>query len=257
MPTAFFSISRACSDCFIGSSVNPVVAILSYHKVGAPPPEGWITWNYTPTAEFEAQIGWFASGGWTFLSGSEFIEGLKKPALLPRRGVLVTFDDAYASLETAALPVLVSRGLPSVVFLPTDLAGKQNTFDDGIEPVEPIADWERLRNWQAAGCIVESHGASHRSFEELDDDAVRREIVGSQEAIQRRLGYESQLLAYPYGHAGREARQTAAWAKEAGYAAAFAYGGGAVDFGGTLERYQLPRLAMGPGVDPESLLKGL
>lgn len=240
-----------------GPFVNPVVAILSYHKVGAPPPEGWTTWNYTPIAEFESQIDWFVNKGWTFLSASAFVEGLQNTPLLPRRGVMVTFDDAYASLESSALPALAARDVPGVVFVPTGLAGQRNTFDEGIEPAEAIADWEQLRNWQAAGCSIQSHGASHRSFEDLENDTLRQELIHSREAIEQHLGRPACLLAYPYGHPGNVAQRTAAWAKEAGYAAAFAYGGGAVDFGAPLERYHLPRLAMGPGVDPGDLLKGL
>jgi peptidoglycan/xylan/chitin deacetylase (PgdA/CDA1 family) len=47
--------------------------------------------------------------------------GLKR-IRLPRRAVLLTFDDAYRDFATLAWPLLRERGLPATVFIPTAYA---------------------------------------------------------------------------------------------------------------------------------------
>jgi peptidoglycan/xylan/chitin deacetylase (PgdA/CDA1 family) len=44
-------------------------------------------------------------------------------ARLPRRAVLLTFDDAYRDFLDAAWPLLMARGLPAVMFVPTAYPG--------------------------------------------------------------------------------------------------------------------------------------
>ena len=39
--------------------------------------------------------------------------------------VAITFDDAFRSVRTNALPELLSRGFPATIFVPVDCVGKK------------------------------------------------------------------------------------------------------------------------------------
>jgi len=231
-----------------------VVATLSYHKIGNPPSDGWLTWNYTSEEEFSAQLGWFRQKGWVFISGADFLNALSGVGSLPEKAVLITFDDAYESLLENSLPVLKRFSAPAVVFVPTQFVGATNLFDHGVEPIERIADWKTLADLEDAGISVESHGYSHRSFSSLSSIQIQQELEFSRDAIRKNLGKDSRMFAFPYGDCGADSAAVESAIKQAGYDMAFLYGGGAFDSRQMHSPLFLPRLAMGPGVNLDEML---
>ena len=234
--------------------MSSVVATLSYHKIGNPSLDGWLTWNYTSTEEFSAQLGWFHKKGWQFLSAAALLDALNGNGALPAKSVLVTFDDAYESLLENALPILKSFSAPAVVFAPTQFIGETNLFDHGVEPLERIADWNTLTALEEVGISVESHGYSHRAFSSLNSLEIQQELEFSKEAIRKNLGKDSRLFAFPYGDFGADKAAMDSLIRRAGYDVAFLYGGGTFELAQTPSPLFLPRLAMGPGVNLDELL---
>ena len=234
--------------------MSPVVATLSYHKVGNPPLDGWLTWNYTSAAEFSSQLEWFHKRGWQFLSAAALLDALNGNGALPAKSVLITFDDAYESLLENALPILKRFSAPAAVFAPTQFVGATNLFDHGVEPLERIADWNTLAALEEAGISVESHGYSHRGFSSLSSVEIQQELEFSKEAIRENLGKDSRMFAFPYGDFGADKAVMDSALRRAGYDVAFLYGGGTFELGQTPFPLFLPRLAMGPGVNLDELL---
>lgn len=234
--------------------MSPVIATLSYHKIGNHRLDGWPTWNYTGTDEFSAQLEWLQQRGWKFLSASEFLSAFHGHGALPEKGVLITFDDAYESLLENALPVLNRFSAPGIVFVPTQFVGTTNLFDNGIEPLERIACWNTLAALEAGGVTVESHGCSHRGFSSLSPLEIQQELEFSKEAIRKNLGKDSRMFAFPYGDFGADRVDVDSAIRRAGYDVAFLYGGGTFELGQTPAPLFLPRLAMGPGVNLDEML---
>jgi peptidoglycan/xylan/chitin deacetylase (PgdA/CDA1 family) len=226
------------------------IAVLGYHKVGPPGPDAWETWFYVPEDVFAAHLRALGDGGWQPVDAATFVRGLAEPGTLPERAALITFDDGYRSVRDVALPWLERFGFPGVLFVPTDFVGRTNLFDAESEPEEPLCDWGELRELVRRGVAVESHGASHRTFSELTPSERTLELERSKAALEARLGQTVQLFAYPYGDdAG------APQVREAGYRAAFGYGGGPISL--PLEDpYRVERLAMGPDSDLGAMLDG-
>lgn len=80
-------------------------------------------------------------------------------------------------------------------------------------------------SWQQLAALLESevffigsHAVTHRSMTEIDLEKVSDELVRSKAEIQRRLGVEPTLFAYPNGDVNA---QIAERVREAGYAFAF------------------------------------
>jgi peptidoglycan/xylan/chitin deacetylase (PgdA/CDA1 family) len=229
------------------------VAILSYHKIGEPPGGGWDSWYYVSGATFEAHLGLLAEGGWRPIDHTTLLAGLDHPEALTDRSVLVTFDDGYRSLADHAQPVLERTGFPSVVFVPTAFIGRTNLFDEGDEPTEPICTWHDLRTLATRGVSIQSHGVGHRAMSQICPDEQAIELSRSRQHLERGLGAPVELFAFPYGDGGDEPTAMSDRVEQAGYKAAFLYGGGPVELVGA-DRYRLPRLAMGPDTDLEQLL---
>ena len=159
-----------------------------------------------------------------------------------RRTFHVTFDDAYRSVAPV-VPLLERLGVPVTIFACTDLAQRGDAMAvpeldgrAGPHPEELLTmRWEALAELAGRGVEIGSHTASHPHLPALSDDELRRELAGSRERVEARLGRPCRFLSYPFGE--EDARVQAA-AKAAGYVAAFTLRG---DFGSP-PPHALPRV---------------
>lgn len=224
------------------------LAILSFHKIGEPPPSGWKTWFYISEKTFTRQLGFLARHGWKVIDLVTFLRGLVDPESLPPKAALLTFDDGYRSMRRVALPWLRGFGYPAVMFMPTKYIGRINSFDLANEPQEAMCDWDDLRELERSGISVQSHGVSHRLFPSLTAAEQQRELLQSKRVLERGLGKPVEVFAYPYGADGRsteERKRLRQALEQAGYRAACLYGGRPRRLP-IANPYRLPRLAMGP-----------
>ena len=226
----------------------PAVAVLGYHKIGTAPAGCDATWFYIPEEAFEAHLNVVRQEGWRIIDLDTFLRGLDAPETLPDRATLITFDDGCRSLTDGALRILTDLGLPAVVFVPSEYLGRTNSFDAGMEPEERICDWNDLRRLENAGVSVQSHSASHPRLSELDRASQERELLSSKATLETGLGRRVTAFAYPFGDSGADVATMDRLMRSAGYEAAFLYGGGVVQ-PRFADRFQLPRIAMGPDTD--------
>jgi peptidoglycan/xylan/chitin deacetylase (PgdA/CDA1 family) len=240
---------------FAGGSrgTNRVVAILGFHKIGEPPPGGWETWFYIPEETFAGYLGDLCEGGWHVIDLAAFLRGLAEPDSLPERTALLTFDDGYRSIRHVALPWLRRFGFPAVLFMPTDFVGGRNDFDADCEPEEDICDWDDLRELERRGVSIQPHGASHRTFSQLDPAEQEIELLRSRTVLQGGLGKPVAVFSFPYGDGGADPQATGRMLSRAGYRAACLYGGGPNRLP-IADPYRLTRIAMGPDTDLRAAL---
>jgi peptidoglycan/xylan/chitin deacetylase (PgdA/CDA1 family) len=231
------------------------LAILGFHKIGLPPPGHSSTWFYISESVFEGFLRWLQGSSWRVIDAETFLRGLDFPDSLPERAALLSFDDGYRSMRHVALPLLRSFGFPSVLFVPVSYIGSTNSFDADVEPEEPICSWDDLEELQCGKVSVQSHGVTHRRLSTLDEAQLRYEVGYSKKAIESRMGHAVKIFSFPYGDNGREPQATTAVLREAGYSAAFLYGGGS-NVIPPRDRFGLQRLAMGPNTDLTASLLG-
>jgi peptidoglycan/xylan/chitin deacetylase (PgdA/CDA1 family) len=210
----------------IGDTGKIEVAVLAFHRIGRPPADGWDTWYYVPTETFIEQLTYLRDNGWNVIDCNAFLTGLSEPERLPERPALLTFDDGCRCVCDIALPILRQFGFPAVLFVPTDYIGKRSSFDAGVEPEEPMCDWDDLRQLDRHGVSIQSHGVSHYWFSLLESARQAHELAASKEALEEALGKPVKLFAYPYSDSGSDGEATDAMLACAGYRAAFLCGGG-------------------------------
>jgi peptidoglycan/xylan/chitin deacetylase (PgdA/CDA1 family) len=243
------------------------LAILGFHKIGEPPPDGWETWFYIPEATFVEQLSFLQGSSWQVIDLASFLKGLAAPNGLPERAALLTFDDGYRSMRTVALPWLLQFGYPALLFMPTDFVGGRNTFDPA-EPDEALCNWADLLDLERRGISVQSHGASHRPFSGLTLAEQEEELRRSKATLEVGLGKRVEVFSYPYGDDGvsshpyddddeasyqvlRKVRETL---ERAGYRAACLYGGGLTSMPAA-DPYRLTRIPVGPDTDLQAELR--
>ena len=230
-----------------------ILAILGYHKIGEPPPGGWETWFFIPEETFAEHLRYLQENNWQVIDLETFLRGLEAPESLPEWAALLTFDDGYRSMRTVALPLLRRFGYPAVFFVPTDFIGGRNTFDADVEPEEAICDWDDLRQLERRGVSVQSHGASHRPFSELDLGEQEEELRRSKVTLEAGLEKDVEVFSFPKGDGGTNPRELGRVMQRIGYQAGCLYKGGPNRLP-VSDPYRLPRLAIGPDTDLEATL---
>lgn len=102
--------------------------ILTYHRIAEREsigPYDPMLVSATP-AEFEKQMSWLARH-YSVVDVADIFNALDRGVKLPRRAVLITFDDAYPDFKTTAWPILKSLSLAATLFVPTDYASRPET----------------------------------------------------------------------------------------------------------------------------------
>ena len=144
------------------------------------------------------------------------------------KSLVVTFDDAFASVATLAAPILERLGLPGSLYVVTaypaapdePMAWEGTDHWLGTEhehELRPMS-WDQVAELAEAGWEVGSHTVSHPRLSGLDDDAeLARELEQSRAEMEERLGRPCASLAYPYGDHDERVVEAAG---RAGYAAA-------------------------------------
>lgn len=218
---------------------KPGVPILMYHQVGPHRDGSPLNRWRVPPAAFARQLDHLAAVG---VRGVALRDLLDEPHSGKRRAVL-TFDDGYDAIRTAALPLLRERGFSATVFAVSGRLGGTNDWD-AERPGEALLSADGLRELHAAGLEIGSHGATHRALAALGDAELAAETAGSRAALEALLGAPVVSFCYPYGAVDGRAVEAV---RSAGYRAATVIRGGiAKDLA---DPFRLPRVAV-RGTDP-------
>ena len=232
---------------------DSTLAVLGYHKVGAAPHDAWWTWNHVPVDTFRQHLSLVADLGWDVVNVAGLRAALAGETTLPRKALLITFDDGYHVVWKDALPGLKEFDHGAIAFIPTAYVGDMNRWDEGVQPTESICGWAELRDLEEGGVSIQSHGVSHRGFSSLDDATIQEELVNSRARLEVELGKRVDFLAFPYGDSGRDVASMRRALAAAGYSGAFLYPGG-LNTTPLSDPFQIRRLAVGPDTDLAALL---
>jgi len=183
---------------------------LLYHHVGPYRPGIYPELSIAPSL-FERQIAWLARHGYTGIRPAQWLAWLQTGAALPKKPVLLTFDDAYADIAEFALPTLRRYGFSASVFIVSAYVGATNTWDElqGYAQL-PLMTAAQIREWAMQDIEFGAHSRTHAHLPQLNDDALADEIVGSRDELANLLGTSITSFAYPFGEYSDAARKIVA-----------------------------------------------
>ena len=206
-----------------------------------------------PPRLFEEQLDTLIRAGWSFVGLDAVLAALAGEDRLPRKALLLTFDDAYADLLEAGCPIMAERGLPGVVFAVAGQLGETNEWDHRIRarPLD-LLDADGLRAVEADGIEVGSHTVNHRPLTKVSEAELVEEIAGSATLLEQAGLPRPRTFSYPYGE---WSPAIAAVARDAGYAASFTVEPGIVGDG--VDRHALPRIEVHASDTPRRLRRKL
>ena len=197
---------------FTGSTrTDGTVPILTYHRIVDESDlssrhmiDGKMNQMIVTKVEFEKQIAFLKEEGFTSLTLPELHEFLVNKQEIPKRSVVITFDDGYKDNVTEAYPILKKYGFQAASFL---IAGMITAEDRPFTPeYVQYASTKEL----ASACTVFSYYSHtfdfhHRKGSSMEDeksflitedaDAIKKDLAKSIGVLKG----ESLAFAYPYG----------------------------------------------------------
>jgi peptidoglycan/xylan/chitin deacetylase (PgdA/CDA1 family) len=197
------------------------IPALMYHHVN---PAG-SSINVTP-GNFDRQMRFLKENGYQTLHTGEFLDVINGQRQIPKKAVIITFDDGWLDNWIYAFPILKKYGLKAVVFVITSLIadkGKRQRTDEGTPSGLPshkecrkmieaglasevMLSWEELREMENSGLVdVQSHTHAHIRWDKLFNDhkmkldALNQDLKLSKETIEKRLDKKCNALCWPWG----------------------------------------------------------
>jgi peptidoglycan/xylan/chitin deacetylase (PgdA/CDA1 family) len=175
------------------------LSVLVYHHVGPVRASTFTNLTIMPE-QFQQQVCWLKQNGYTGIRPRDWVASISQPEKLPRKPVILTFDDAYADITESALPILEKEGFPSAVFVVTDLIGKTNQWDQrlGSAPHQ-LMNADQIRYWAQRGVELGAHTCSHPDLT-APDVQIDVEVTRSRDDLADLLGASVISFVYPFGH---------------------------------------------------------
>jgi len=210
------------------------VPVLMYHVIANPPSSAALPDLYVDPKTFDQQMEWLRSQGFQGVSLNQVYDAWFKGGELPRKPVVISFDDGYRGQYVYARPELRKLGWPGVLNLlvraytqaPVELTPEmvQRMINDG---------WE-----------LDSHTIHHLDVTTLSGAQLQDEVAGSRRILQRRFHQPVNFFCYP---SGRYDGQSIQAVRAAGYLGATGTGEGLAQ---KSEMYTLKRIRvdLGDGV---------
>jgi peptidoglycan/xylan/chitin deacetylase (PgdA/CDA1 family) len=122
--------------------------------------------------------------------------------------VAITFDDGFDSVKRNAIPELVLRNIPCMIFVPSANLGKAPIWLQGTghldcsDAVISSQDVKELSNNRLVR--IGSHGRTHENYLQLDERGVLEEIRKSKEELELVTGRRIRSLSFPHGRFKKE-----------------------------------------------------
>ena len=168
--------------------------VLVYHHVDSNTPAST---SVSPEL-FAEHLAYLHKNGFAVLPLARLLDDLSHGRQVPEKAVAITFDDAYVSVHSTAMPLLKRYGWPFSVFVNTE------PIDKGYGN---FMNWQQLRELQQNGGQIANHSHSHAYMTRRlsgEDEAqwqqrMRREIELAQVRLDERLPGVERIFAYPYG----------------------------------------------------------
>ncbi|ADQ80089.1 polysaccharide deacetylase [Paludibacter propionicigenes WB4] len=171
--------------------------VLMYHKISLNTND-----NLTISEDvLEKQLLYLKEKNYHPITVQQLIEHQYQKAKLPKKPILLTFDDGYENNYTYLYPLLKKHALKATIFLPVGFIGKSNEWDEGDEA---IMSFDRLKQIDSSFIEFGLHSLIHRSYKEFTTEELIDDISQCRSILTENSIPYVPAVTYPYGAYPRE-----------------------------------------------------
>jgi peptidoglycan/xylan/chitin deacetylase (PgdA/CDA1 family) len=170
------------------------VPVLYYHYIEINPnpvgDPGRTTLSVTPE-NFDSQLNYLKSNGYTTISLSDLVTSFNNPKILPAKPIILTFDDGYSDFYQNAWPIIQKYEMKSTLYV-VSRANKTN-------PSLYLSDQEIIDLSKSPLITIACHTQDHKDLRGGSVAFQRDEIFGCKADLEALIGQPVRNFAYPYG----------------------------------------------------------
>lgn len=134
-------------------------------------------------ATLQNQLSWLRQHGYETVTFHDWLQGT-----LPKKPVMLTFDDGYSDAYVNAFPLLKAQKMKGVFYIITDFVGKKGYLT-----------WPQIEEMRDAGMEMGAHTEHHPDLRKIPLAQKKQEILGSIATLQKQLNISVVSFAYPSG----------------------------------------------------------
>lgn len=216
--------------------------ILLYHEFTEQEPLPSQYGVITTPQRFETDIQYLLAEGYTFISLTDLYAFHQGNRALPKKTVILTFDDGYESNYTLIYPILKKYEIPATIFVVVSAMGNPGKLT-----------WEQMLEMEQSGLVdIQSHSWKHEDHSALSADVLNEYMWNAMDHLDAQLGKRKiPMFAYP---GGRYTTLSQNIALSHGIAMQMTTEWRALDVN-NLDLTALPRLTVSHASDLKSLMK--
>lgn len=169
------------------------IVVLMYHQVSSTETNALCV----SIKQLDKQLDYIQRKGYNIISFDDLKRYEDQGQALPKKPVIISFDDGYKNNLNLACPLLEKYRFPAIFFLTTAFLGKTNTWDKGAEPIMDISDLHTLS--AIKGMHIGLHSHNHINYERSSLEDVERDLGTCMEILEKNAIPFCPVLAYPYG----------------------------------------------------------
>ena len=178
---------------------------------------------------FREQMEYLRTQGYMTITMSDLISFFDQNIPLPKKSVILTFDDGYDDFASNAFPILKEYGFKATVFIVTGLIENKGYLT-----------WEQAQEMARDGSILfANHTWSHHNVG-TDKEIIEREITLADTQLGEHGLNNPKTFSYPHGLSGNLAEESLT---SKGYTLAFTNKQGLILC--RQKRFELPRIRIG------------
>lgn len=185
--------------------LKPSATILVYHDVTSGKRKSQIQNDSVILENFERQMKYLRDNSFNPIPLQKLIWLINSGKKIPKKSIIITFDDGYKSTYKNAYPILQKYNIPATVFVAVGFIGQKKSFpwleaesnNFGLHESMPMNEEEIIELYEG-GIEIGSHTMYHNLLPKLDREGIEEEILGSQCILEKILGLAPVSFALPY-----------------------------------------------------------
>ncbi len=224
-----------------GAEGNPAaIKVVMYHQIVADETPGPPLWYRLPVGRFREHLEWLDRRGFTTITLDDYRLFQQGILNLPKRPVILTFDDGYHDNYEYAFPLMRQFGMKAVMFVLGNRKITENTWDrNPVLSGEILMSDHEIIEMHQAGFEIGAHSYSHARLTDLPRGTAWEEIYYSRMRLEALLNSPVRSFAYPFGFLNSEIKSMVI---DAGYAHACSVFSGPPTF--DMDSFEIRRLTI-------------
>lgn len=218
--------------------------ILMYHYIRRPPSTAADLLGYRLSVspeDFQAQMDWLYFNHYHPVTFDQIRAYFAGRAPLPSKPLVITFDDGYSDLYTAAFPILQAHGFTAVAYIVSGFVDQQR-----------YVTHDQVLQMDRAGIEIASHTVNHADMAHASYGMAAFQLVQSKHWLETLVGHSVVDFAYP---SGRYNYQTIQLLSQYGYNTAVVEDGSSMH--SLADRFTWGRVRVGGGESLQEFIGSL